>query len=125
MTDLGWHCVIVCGGRSYSDYKRVCEMLDSVKFTLGDVPLMIVQGGASGADKLAKKWAFDRSVPCTTFSANWAIYGRKAGMIRNQSMLDETKPKLVVAFPGGRGTENMVRIARAANVAVIRSENFP
>ena len=34
-------------------------------------------------------------------------------------MLDEGKPDLVVAFPGGRGTAHMTRIARGAGIEVI------
>jgi hypothetical protein len=50
--------------------------------------------------------------------ADWNTHGRAAGPIRNQRMLDEVKPELVVAFPGGRGTADMVRRAREAGVNV-------
>jgi hypothetical protein len=50
--------------------------------------------------------------------AEWESLGRKAGPIRNQRMLTEGKPALVVAFPGGKGTANMVAQARATNVRV-------
>jgi ABC-type sugar transport system substrate-binding protein len=42
-------------------------------------------------------------------------------------MLDEGKPDIVVAFPGGTGTADMVRRARKAGVVVIEvtnDENF-
>ncbi|MEM9912925.1 MAG: hypothetical protein AAF922_19365 [Pseudomonadota bacterium] len=45
--------------------------------------------------------------------------GRAAGPIRNKEMLDEGCPDLVVAFPGGRGTANMVKQAQAAGVEVL------
>jgi hypothetical protein len=51
--------------------------------------------------------------------ADWSI-GRKAGPIRNQRMLDEHAPDLVVAFPGGRGTADMVRRARKSGVEVAK-----
>lgn len=35
-------------------------------------------------------------------------------------MIDEGKPDLVVAFPGGRGTADMVNKALAAGIKVIR-----
>ena len=50
------------------------------------------------------------------FPADWKVRGRAAGHIRNQQMLDEGRPHLVVAFPGGRGTADMVRRARAAGI---------
>jgi hypothetical protein len=39
--------------------------------------------------------------------------------MRNQQMLDEGRPTLVVAFPGGRGTADMMRRARVAGIEVI------
>lgn len=53
------------------------------------------------------------------FPAKWKMYGRSAGAIRNAVMLSEFQPDIVVAFPGGRGTAHMVRIARAAGIDVI------
>src|SRR5262249_47881897 len=79
----------------------------------------VVAGGARGADTIAAEWAKARSLPCDVFMANWAELGRKAGPIRNQQMLGEGRPNLVVAFPGGRGTEDMIRRARSAGVEVI------
>jgi hypothetical protein len=40
--------------------------------------------------------------------------GRAAGPRRNQRMLEDFRPDLVVAFPGGRGTAYMVRRAGLA-----------
>ena len=39
--------------------------------------------------------------------------------MRNARMLAEGKPDLVVAFPGGRGTADMVAQARKAGVRVV------
>ena len=56
------------------------------------------------------------------FPADWIRHGRAAGPIRNEQMLREGCPDLVVAFhddPGlGRGTADMVRRALAAGVPV-------
>ena len=41
------------------------------------------------------------------------------GHIRNQQMIDEGKPDLVVAFKGGTGTADMVRRAKKHNIKVI------
>ena len=48
----------------------------------------------------------------------WDELGKKAGPLRNQRMLEEGKPELVVAFPGGGGTKDMVRRAVKAGVSV-------
>jgi hypothetical protein len=108
--------VLVCGGRHFSKFKLVCKALDEIH---GNTPITcLISGGCSGADSLAKDWADARCISAAIFKADWAI-GPSAGPIRNQRMLDEGRPDLVVAFPGGRGTADMVRRANGANVPVL------
>jgi len=109
--------VIVCGGRDYDDEKRVYEVLDQ-QFR-GSPITLVIQGGARGADTLGRLWADARRVDCLTVPAKWDQHGRSAGPIRNARMLDY-KPDLVVAFPGGQGTSNMVMQAKRAGVPVIK-----
>lgn len=113
--------VLVCGGRKYDDYKHVEKVLNHVYETLdASLVLNIVEGGAHGADELAHGWAIGHGAACESYSADWKTYGRAAGPIRNQAMLD-AGVDLVVAFPGGRGTEDMVRRAHSAGVKVVRA----
>lgn len=110
--------VLVCGGREFRDEVRVNAVLDAQH---GLQPItLIIQGGASGADALAGHWARANKVKQRVFEADWARYGRAAGGIRNQQMLDEAKPDLVVSFPGGPGTTDMVNRAVHASVEVRR-----
>jgi predicted Rossmann-fold nucleotide-binding protein len=109
--------MLVCGGRNYTDKARLSATLNELLHARGII--RIIAGGAKGADTLAEEWAKACGVPCYVYMANWAKLGRNAGPIRNQQMLDEGKPNLVVAFPGGRGTADMVRRARAAGIEVI------
>jgi hypothetical protein len=106
--------VLVCGGRGFDDVARVFWALDE----LGPVSALI-HGCARGADTLAARWAVSRGVEEHRFPANWSRDGKAAGPIRNAQMLREGKPDLVVAFPGGRGTADMVAKAKAAGVHVI------
>lgn len=47
-------------------------------------------------------------------------YNVMAGFIRNKEMLVEGKPDLVIAFPGGNGTDNMIDLADKAGIKVIK-----
>ncbi|CAN1722779.1 DUF2493 domain-containing protein [Hyphomicrobium sp. 1Nfss2.1] len=108
--------VLVCGGRAFRDVVWLRSALDRLHV---EVPFArVIAGGACGADTLAAEWAVSRGIPADVFMADWEGLGRKAGPIRNQRMLDEGKPDLVVAFPGGRGTADMVRRARDAGIEV-------
>lgn len=79
----------------------------------------IISGMATGVDSVAVDWAISNWCKWHEFPAEWDKYGKKAGYIRNKQMLEEGKPDLVIAFPGGRGTQMMVDLARKANVEVI------
>jgi hypothetical protein len=111
--------VIVCGGRAYDDEQAVFRTLDWLD------PRVIAQGGASGADQLAALWCHERGRDCATYEALWAVCGRAAGPLRNQRMLDQFHPDAVVAFPGGRGTDDMVRRAVAAGLPVVFALDLP
>lgn len=106
---------LVCGGRDFRDYALLGRTLTAI----GGITC-IVHGAARGADSLAASWGYRNKIPCIPKPADWDAHGRGAGIIRNMTMLQETKPDLVVAFPGGTGTANMVQIARAAGVDVIQ-----
>lgn len=104
--------VLVCGGRDYKHSAFVYTVLNSLEIT------HLIEGGARGADDIAHGWAHDTDTPHTTVRADWKTHGKKAGILRNIRMLEEYRPDLVIAFPGGRGTAHMVEIARKAGVEV-------
>ena len=108
--------VCVCGGRRYQDVNRVHSVLDH-KSTEAEWA-MIVEGGATGADEHARSWAMARYVPCLTVPAMWNR-GKMAGPIRNAWIVQVVQPDLVIAFPGGRGTADMVRRAQDAEIQVV------
>jgi hypothetical protein len=109
--------VIVCGGRKFHDYdalERYLDMLHALhRFTL------VIHGDARGADSLAKYWANQRHIESHAYPADWDTFKRSAGPIRNKKMLDQGQPNLVVAFPGGEGTKDMMKQARTAGVPVL------
>lgn len=109
--------VLVCGGRDYNDYDRLEDELNLLWRVHGD--FVVISGMARGADSLAVRYAEQYNCPLEKFPALWDVHGRSAGYIRNKQMLVEGKPDIVVAFPGGKGTENMVKIARDSGVEVL------
>lgn len=109
--------VLVCGGRDYEDRAKVFKTLDDLH---RDTKIKcVIVGGAPGADRLGYEWAQKYRIPIRVFPADWNGHGKAAGPIRNQEMLDQGKPDLVVAFPGGRGTNNMTVLAKAADVSIM------
>ena len=117
--------VLICGGRDYSDVEQLYKVLDWIDGSwesadsIGPIST-IISGHARGADQLAEKYATERNIPLEIYPAQWDVHGKRAGVIRNQEMLDEGLPDLVVAFPGGKGTAHMVKIAKKANVSMVQ-----
>lgn len=85
-------------------------------------PKCIVQGGAKGADALAKKWAKANGIPCFECEAIWDVYDLEAGPLRNGWMIEFVKVELVIAFPGKTGTADMVKQAKRKGAIDIRDE---
>ena len=106
--------VIIAGGRDFDDYellKKKCDQLFSERW-----PTAIVCGEARGADSLGKRYANERDIPAMSFPADWDLYGKRAGYIRNKEMADNADA--LIAFWDGesRGTANMIQLARQANL---------
>ena len=116
--------VLVCGGRNYHNYERLSTILSRLHYstmTGYEEPIsMLIHGHARGADTLAFRWAMENSVPQKAYPADWDRIGKAAGYQRNRQMLEEGKPDLVIAFPGGPGTQHMVNIAEQAGVRVVQ-----
>lgn len=109
--------ILVTGGRAYDDYNHVFAILDRTNEKLNG-NFIIIQGGARGVDSYALDWATMHGIPNITVQADWEKHGKAAGPIRNQRMLDDYKPDLVLAFPGGKGTDDMVKRAIKAGIIV-------
>ena len=117
--------VLVCGGRDFTDAELMENELNWVTNPVhgGKCSFEMINGCARGADTLALDWAERHGITVHKFPADWDKHGKRAGYIRNQQMLDEGKPDLVVAFPGGKGTAMMIQLAKKAGVKVIEISN--
>lgn len=109
--------LLVFGGRDYSNAARVEHILYAVH---AKRPItLIIEGGAKGADRLARQWAIANYIPFVTEEADWSQHGAAAGPLRNAAMLEKHKPDGAVAFPGGRGTADMKAKCEAAGVKLM------
>lgn len=112
--------VLVTGGRDFNDFRFVSDVLDAYH-SKGEIVLLL-QGGAEGADSHAAHWAKQRQIPWLTLPAKWGKLGKAAGPIRNQQMLGflGLRPDYVLAFEGGRGTADMIARAKAEGIPVYK-----
>lgn len=106
---------IIAGGRDYVLQAEDFELLDRLRV---DLPIgLVISGTARGADRGGEIWATRAGIAIEKYPANWDRYGRSAGFLRNQEMVDVAEA--LVAFPGGAGTAHTVRLARQARLKVV------
>jgi hypothetical protein len=90
-------------------------------------PSQVTEGGATGADTVAYLWAVNHNTVHYRFPAEWDRYGRAAGTLRNQQMLDEADHDLVVAvhrdWSRNSGTLDMVKRCEKIGLPVFRVES--
>lgn len=108
----------VTGSRNMTNYALVEKTLRVFDINARALPVLI-EGGAQGADRLARTAAQKLGWRIQTFEAKWGTNGRAAGPIRNQEMIDSYL-HVLIAFSGGRGTADMVARATKAGVPVFQ-----
>ena len=111
--------VLVTGSRDWTDRRVIYDALDRFHGESERIEA-IIEGGARGADRIARQWGAGRGLPVLTIEANWSFYSGNAGHIRNGWLLKYGRPDLVLAFPlpQSKGTWDMVKQAMAAQVKV-------
>jgi len=96
--------LIIAGSRTFTDYQLLCQVLGPERHRISE----LLHGGARGADRLAFRWAVRHHVRSRCFAADWARFGRSAGVRRNHQMAQEADA--LVAFWDGKspGTRHMI-----------------
>ena len=111
--------VLICGDRDYKHEQKIFDYIQALN-PLEDI---IIHGNARGADASASTAAKLFGFAIIGFPAQWNKYGKSAGPIRNQQMLDEGKPDLIVYFHDNikksKGTKDMVSRAEKAGLPVL------
>jgi hypothetical protein len=121
--------VLICGDRNWTDKQRIKEELlevlaDRKNLFAGSSPIsiVIIHGGARGADTLAGEVARELGMRVAVYKAEWEKFGKAAGVLRNLEMLNDGKPDFVLAFHSdiskSKGTANMIKISEKRGIPV-------
>jgi hypothetical protein len=116
---------VVCGGRHFTDEPALAAALDYLHAE--DRCILVITGGADGADRYADRWAMMRGIDRLIVPANWERDGKLGGPIRNTRLLQLARllaeaaqhDYCLIAFPGEKGTVDMCRKARASGVSIL------
>lgn len=118
--------LIVAGTRNFTNYPLVKRELDNqvrkIQTEYPGVRIVIISGGARGADLLGERFAKEHGFAVVRFPAKWDLYGKQAGPVRNRKMLEYARegiPMLMAFWDGlSKGTRNMIDISKAAGIQV-------
>lgn len=105
--------IIIAGSRWFTDYSEAKKFITSsiVNFQMGE-SWILLSGRCKGADQLGERFARENGWPIEEFPADWRKYGRAAGPIRNQKMVD-TCDAIICFWDGkSKGTASLIRYAR-------------
>lgn len=115
--------VIIAGSRKFDDYETLrdkCDHILSRKMADPDCEIIVVSGGATGADTLGERYAAERGLQVERHPADWERYGRSAGPRRNTEMA--AIADALIAFPksgeANIGTMNMIEQAKSRRLLV-------
>lgn len=119
--------VLFFGSRTWTDQVAIARVMDELILE-GDGSLVVIAGGAPGADRLAEAEARRRGLLPIIERADWNRHGKAAGHIRNQAMIEKHWPELARGFrmPGkSNGTDDMVRRLKAAGIPGVIKHGGP
>ena len=103
--------VIIAGSRGFSNYKLLKEKCNEyLREKRKEYNIIIISGGARGADFYGEKYAQDEGFSLEVFLANWNKFGKSAGFRRNEQMAEVADA--LIAFWDGKshGTKHMIEI---------------
>lgn len=115
--------LIVAGSRGFKDYDFLCSTLDKFLEEHKGEDIEFISGAATGADTMGGIYATDHGYNLKEFPAQWEVYGRSAGYIRNSAMLkyacSDENPVLFAFWDGqSRGTAHIIKEAEKLSMEV-------
>jgi hypothetical protein len=113
---------LVTGGRDYADMGAVFDCLTHLDSKFSH--LLVVHGDARGADNLAYEVCKEAGIDQVRVPASWNKYKRRAGPVRNRFMTELFDIDMVLAFPGGTGTADMMEVAESKGIPVVESQDL-
>ena len=104
--------VAVIGSRTFSNF----DLLEKTLLPLGTI--IVVSGGANGADSLAEQYSLKYNLETIIFKADWKKFGKRAGYLRNIDIIAESD--MVIAFWDGisKGTKHSLNLAESRNIPI-------
>ncbi len=106
---------IIAGSRDICDYDVLLEVISKCPWEITEV----ISGTARGVDRLGERWAKENNITCTKYPANWNMYGKSAGRIRNAKMASVADATIAIWDDKSNGTRNMIELSKIHELGLI------
>ena len=109
--------LLVCGSRTINNSEWIFSEIEKYisESNLQYSDIHIIEGEASGVDKISKQFAQSKNIPVIEMPADWKTYGRAAGPIRNEQMVRLCDQCLILWDGKSRGTKNDIDLCDKYN----------
>ena len=105
---------IIAGSRTVTEYNELIKAIRASDIT----PTVIISGTAQGADKLGERYGAEHNIPVERFSADWDMYGKRAGYIRNVEMTNAAEALICLWDGVSKGALHMINIAKERGLKI-------
>ena len=103
---------VIAGSRSITNYKCLLEAVAQIDWEITEV----ISGNARGVDRLGERWARENNIPVRLFFPDWNKWGKRAGFVRNQEMIEEADALLALWDGESRGTKHTMNLAQGSGM---------
>lgn len=110
----------IVGSRNFNNMNVLREHFDNwIGSHNNERPHRIVSGDATGVDALAARLAAEEQIEFVRYEADWWMYNRAAGPIRNSEIIKACTHVLALPCKNSRGTYDTIRKAIRAEKEVV------
>ena len=109
--------IAIVGSRTITNKEFVFATIDYYLSNLNKEEIVIISGGASGIDSLAELYAATNKIKTEIFKPDWEKYGKGAGVIRNQQIVDKAD-YLIAITTGSKGTADTIKRAEKKGIPI-------
>jgi hypothetical protein len=109
--------LIVAGSRTFTNYDLLKRKLNYYTTPIGK--LIVLCGGAIGADVLGQKWAEYYWIDRQFYKPDYKTHGKIAPLVRNTEMAENAD--MLICFWDGKssGSKDMIEKAKARDLRVV------
>jgi hypothetical protein len=105
---------IIAGSRGVCQYDLVLRAIREAGWPIS----VVISGGARGADRLGEQYAIDEGIQIERFIPKWDLFGKRAGILRNEEMADAAEALIAIWDKKSTGTKHMIDAAKSRGLKV-------